>query len=79
MTTISDSQQKKKRTSRVVNFAVLADHRVKLKESEKRHKYQDLAIELIRLWNMKGTVIPVVIRVLSTVTKGWYKDWKAWK
>ena len=36
----------KKRTSRMVNIAVLADHRVKLKESETRDKYLDLAREL---------------------------------
>ena len=29
-----------------MDFAVAADHRVKLKESEKRDKYQDLAREL---------------------------------
>ena len=33
----------KKRTCQIVNFAVSADHRVKLKESEKRDKYLDLA------------------------------------
>ena len=43
---------------------------VKLKESEKRGKYLDLARELKKLWNMKVMVIPVVIGVLGTVTKG---------
>ena len=37
---------KKKKTCRIMDFAVLADHRVKLKESEKRDKYQDFAREL---------------------------------
>ena len=40
----------KKRTSRMVEFAVPADHRVKLKKSEKKEKYLDFAREL------KGTV-----------------------
>ena len=31
-----------------MNFAVLADHRVKLKESEKKDEYLDLARELKR-------------------------------
>ena len=31
--------KKKKRTCIIVDFAVLADHRVKLKESEKKDKY----------------------------------------
>ena len=42
-----------------MNFSVLADHGVKIKESEKSDKYLDLARELQqRLWNMKVTVIP---------------------
>ena len=36
----------KKRTYRIVDFAVLADHKVKLKEGEKKDKYLDLAREL---------------------------------
>ena len=31
---------------RIVDFAVAADHRVKIKESEKRDKYSDLARKL---------------------------------
>ena len=43
---------------------------VKLKESEKRDMCLELARELKKnLWNMKVTVIPVVIRSLDTVTK----------
>ena len=37
---------KKVRTCRVVHFAVTVDHRVKLKECEKRDRYLDLAREL---------------------------------
>ena len=52
-----------------MDFAVPADHRVKLKESEKKDKYLDLTRELKELWNMKVMVIPIVIGVLGTVTK----------
>ena len=52
-----------------MDFAVSADHRVKLKESEKRDNYLDLARELKKLWNMKMTVILIVIGALGTVTK----------
>ena len=38
-----------------MDFAVLADHRIKLKESEKKNKYLNLARELKKLWNMKGS------------------------
>ena len=53
-----------------MDFAVPADHRVKLNESEKRYKYLDFARELKKLWNMKVIVIPIVIGALDTVTKG---------
>ena len=38
--------KKRKRICRIVDFAVLADHIVKLKESEKKNKYQNLVREL---------------------------------
>ena len=37
--------KKKKKTCKIVNFAAPADHRIKLKESEKRDKYLNLAME----------------------------------
>ena len=49
-------------------FAVPADHWVKLEESEKKVKYRDSARELKKLWNMKVTIIPIVI--FATVAKG---------
>ena len=52
-----------------MNFAVLADHWVKLKECEKKYKYLDLARELEKLRNMKLTVIPIVVGAFGTVTK----------
>ena len=54
----------KKRTCRIVKVAVPAEHRVKLKDSEKRDMYLDLARELKKLWNMKATVIPINISAL---------------
>ena len=50
-----------------MDFAVPADHRVKLKENEKIDKYLDLARELKKLWNMK--VKPIVVGALGTVPK----------
>ena len=64
---------KKERTCEIVDFAVLADHRVKFKESKKKDKYLDLARELNKLWNMKVTIIPIVIGDFATVTEGLLK------
>ena len=51
-----------------------ADHRIELKESEKKDKYLDVARELKRLWNMKVRIIPIVIGVFRTVSKGLLKE-----
>ncbi len=45
----------KKKICKIVDFAVPADHRIILKESEKKDKYLDLARELKKLWNIKVT------------------------
>ena len=50
-----------------------ADHRIKLKECEKRDKYLDFARELKKLWNVKVTIIPIVIGAFCTVSKGLLK------
>ena len=42
-------------------------------QCEKRDKYLDLARELKKLWNMKVTIIPIVIGAFGTVTKGLLK------
>ena len=59
-----------------MDFAVLADHRLMLRESKKKDKYVDLARELKKLWNMQVTVIAIVIvtEALGTVTKGMVKE-----
>ena len=65
---------KRKRICKTVDFAVPADHRINLKESEKKNKYLDLASELKKqLWNVKVTIVPDVIGALGTVTKGLLK------
>ena len=46
-----NNNQQKKRACKIVDFAVPADHRIKLKECEKKDKYLDLARELEKLWN----------------------------
>ena len=37
------NKKKEKKTSKIVDLAALADHRIKLKESEKKDKYLELA------------------------------------
>ena len=44
-----------------VDFVVITDKRVKIKETEKREKYLDLAREQRKQWSIKVSVIPVVV------------------
>ena len=64
---------KKKRICKIVDFALPADHRIKLKECEKKDKYLNLVRELKKLWNMKVTIVPIVIGAFSRITKGLLK------
>ena len=65
---------KKKRTYKIVDFAVPADHRMELKEYERKDKYLHLAGELKKnLGNMKGTIIPIGIGAFGTETKVLFK------
>ena len=57
-------------TNKIMNFAVPVDHRVKLKESEKKDIYFDLPRELKKQWSKKVAVIVIVIGALGTVDKG---------
>ena len=72
----NNNKKKKKRSCKIVDFPVPADHRIKLKECEKKGKYLDLARELKKLWNMQVTIIPIVIGAFETVTKGLQKGLK---
>ena len=59
----------------IIDVAVPGDSRVHEKEIEKVEKYQNLKIELKRLWSLKKSeVIPVVVGALGCVSK----DFKGW-
>ena len=62
-----------------MDFAVPADHRVKMKKSEKIDKYLDLARELRKMWNMKVRAVLIVIGALGTILKGFERVLMNWK
>ena len=70
------NQKKEKRNFRIVSFAVPAYPKVKLKESKKGDKYQELARELKRQLNMKVMIISIVIVMLDTIIKGFVQRLK---
>ena len=48
------NQQKKKRIFKILDFAVPASYRIKLKECEKKDKYRDAARELKKTMEHEG-------------------------
>ena len=48
----------------IVDFTVPADHRIKLKETEKKYKYLGRAWELKKKWSMKVTIKPMWLVLL---------------
>ncbi|MEL6846822.1 MAG: hypothetical protein AAFP02_26760, partial [Bacteroidota bacterium] len=53
----------------LIDVAVPWDSRVEDKEREKKEKYQDLRLELRRLWDMPVEIVPIVIGALGTIPK----------
>ena len=56
------------KTATIIDVAVPNDTNIKTKEQEKVEKYQDLRLEIQRLWNVKAQVVPVVIGALGSTT-----------
>ena len=54
----------------IINFTIPYDTRVDDKEVEKIEKYLDLARELKKVWNMKVTVVPLVVGAPTISVKG---------
>ena len=65
----SQTSVKDHQLCKIVDFAVSADHRINLKECEKKDKYLELARELKKPWNMKVTIVTIAIGAFGTITK----------
>ena len=55
------------------NVGITGDRHVIKKEAEKILKYKDLTIEIQRMWNVKTSVIPVIIGATGTISKSFRK------
>jgi len=62
---------KQKQEAIIIDVAVPSDKNVFTKQDEKIHKYQDLAVELKRIWKLKKVpeVVPVVVGALGATPK----------
>jgi hypothetical protein len=65
---------KHKKSVTIIDIAVPNDTNINDKEEEKIMKYQDLRIEVRRLWKMKVKVVPIVIGALGSVPRGLKKN-----
>ena len=62
---------KKAKPYQQADFTFPADQRIEIKERETIDKYLDLAKALKKPWNMKETVLPIVVGALDCSSKGW--------
>ena len=60
---------KDKRECKIIDIAAPGDRNIKMKKTETITKYQDLRLQVQKLWDVKATVIPIVTGALGTVTK----------
>ena len=60
---------KKERSCKIIDFTVPGVSRIEEKEKDKIEKYQELGRELQKIWNVKGTIIPLVAGSLGTILK----------
>jgi hypothetical protein len=54
----------------LIDVAIPLDRNIIQKDSKKKLKYKNLSIEIQRMWNMKCSVIPVIIGATGIVTRG---------
>jgi len=64
---------REKKTCNIIDIAVPVDAGIVEKEKEKVEKYQDLRREVLRLWNVKAKVVPIVVGALGAVTPNFSK------
>jgi 23S rRNA pseudoU1915 N3-methylase RlmH len=62
-------KNKKEKTCTLIDVAISADRIVVQKEAGKKLKYNSLCIEMQRMWNLKCTIVPVIIGATGIVTR----------
>jgi len=57
----------------LIDVVISGDRNVIKKEAEKILKYQNLTIEIQRMWNVKTNVIPVITGATGTISRAFKK------
>jgi hypothetical protein len=58
---------KKEKTCPMIDIVTPDDSNVNTKETEKLSRYQNLEIEVSRMWKVRTKFVPVMIKVLGTI------------
>ena len=61
------NENKKDKTCTLIDVAIPADRNFAQKEAEKKLKYKSLCREIQRMWNLKCTIVPVIIGATGIV------------
>ena len=64
----------KEKKCTLIDVANPTDRNVVQKEGEKKLKYKSLGMEIQRMWNLKSTIIPVIIGSNGIVTRSLRKN-----
>ena len=68
-------KNKKEKTCTLIDLVIpAADRNVVQKEAEKKLQYKNLCIEIQRMWNLKCTIVPVIIGATGIVTRSLKKN-----
>ena len=67
-------KNKKEKTCTLIDVAIPADRNVVQKEAENKLKYKSLSTEIQRMWNLKCTIVPVIIGATGIVTRSLKKN-----
>jgi len=70
-------KNQKEKTCTLIDVAIPADRNVVQQEAEKNLKYKSLCMEIQRMWNLKCTIIPIIIGATGIVTRSLRKNLKA--
>jgi len=70
-------KNKKEKICTLIDVAIPAYRNVVQKKVEKNLKYKSLCIEIKRMWNLKCTIIPVIIGATRIVTRSLRKNLEA--
>ena len=70
-------KNKKDKTCTLIDVAIPADRNVVQKEAEKKLKYKSVCIEIQQMWNLKCTIIVIVIGATGIVMRSLRKNLEA--